>query len=500
MKLKEEFIKLPKETLYETYLSIVYNSKDYEKITRSQMLESIIKEYKQKCYLYHICTKKELDFLKYSINKKLTKKDLTEYEWEIDELNKKCIFSKVTFEIFEEQIEEVKKALNYYKEYPNKYEDNVIIFMISTIKTNVQMLTKALIMMTESFFKISDEKINHLLGSPLFHFYCEFSYEYIESLNNEEELISYRDYWIMLEDFKEKSKEFGISGVREFYPDDNYDIFYHSFPIRKESVKLMYETINKLPFKDVAFKIIDIARIFDDREMVNNLFNEKRLNKIINNAIDDMPCAIYSGYTPNEYKKEIEKQNELSFKFSSIPQNNAHLCKNAAKSFYKLYLALLEFTNDKYNVNTNIKKIYKQEGLDVNELNSIDKYLWEHKNIIDEFIKENKYNFNEEELNSIKEFKNAVTDEFFTIIGFDVDYTQILSNDGKIYMVKGITSNLDEIVNPKDLPIPIHTTLLMFEGNIIYNSFLSTYSLSLGNDFKETIIKESEKAIKYYHL
>ena len=44
MKLNDEYVKLHKNMLYETYLKIVYNSKDYDNITRSKMIEEIIKE------------------------------------------------------------------------------------------------------------------------------------------------------------------------------------------------------------------------------------------------------------------------------------------------------------------------------------------------------------------------------------------------------------------------------------------------------------------------
>ena len=45
----------------------------------------------------------------------------------------------------------------------------------------------------------------------------------------------------------------------------------------------------------------------------------------------------------------------------------------------------------------------------------------------DEFIKENPYNF-----------KKHVKSNFLMIVGFDKDYTKILAEDGKLYMVKGL--------------------------------------------------------------
>ena len=40
----------------------------------------------------------------------------------------------------------------------------------------------------------------------------------------------------------------------------------------------------------------------------------------------------------------------------------------------------------------------------------------------DEFIKENPYNFNEEEINVTKNFKKHVKSNFLIIVGFDKDY------------------------------------------------------------------------------
>ena len=186
--------------------------------------------------------------------------------------------------------------------------------------------------------------------------------------------------------------------------------------------------------------------------------------------------------------------------FSYIPQNNAHLCKNAADHYYKLYFALLDYINIKYKIHPEIKKIYKQEGLDVNKLNDIDKYLWKHKNIIDDFIKDNNYKFTEKELSEINEFKNAVTSDYFVIVGFDREYTKILSDDGKLYMVKGIRSDFDKIMNPKELPKIISTTLLMFNGNIVFKSFFGKIDIVFGNDVKKDIVDKMKCAIVHYHL
>lgn len=500
MELKKEFVKLPKDIVYDMYISLVYDFKDYDDISRSKMLDSIIKEYNQENYLYHICTMKELDFLKKFYNKKLSINDIHKYKWEIQTLNEKCIFSRVTYEIFEEQKENVKNALNYYENRTEKHEDDIVIFMISAIKINAMMLTKALIGMTTSLFNIKENDVEHLLGHPLFRFYCAFHEEWFEFLKHDEEVISYRKYYDMLDDICYMRKEYGMAGSIEFDIRDNYDIFYYGFPIRKEKVKKMYDEINKMFESEYMFHLIDEARVLNSRYILGLLIRDDKLLKIVNEALDDMPCAVMNGFTPNQYKKEKELQKEIDIKFSVVPQNNAHLCKNAANEFYELYFALLEYTNDKFKISEEIKKIYRQKNLNAEKLLPIDKYLWENKTIIDDFIKENKYNFNKEQLDIIEKFKNAVTSEKFVIISFEREYTKILSEDGKIYMVKGIRCNLDKIIDPKTLPKIISTTLLMFKGNIVFNGFFASTEIVFGNDIKKAILKDAASAITHYHL
>ena len=499
MKLKDEYLKLPKEMLYETYLKIVYKTKDYDNITRNKMLEEIIKEYNQENYLYHICTRKELDFLKYISKNKLSVDDIKKYEWEIKILNEKCIFSRVTLEVFEEQKQNVQDALKTYEQNNKKGIEDIIIFMISKVKTNAIMLTKALTSMIESMYNIDEKGINSIMGSPLFHFYCEFNYEFFAFSKQEEEFVSYRDYYNILDELKESRKIYGIAGSIPFDIRDDFDTFYYGFPIRKEKIKKMYNEINKRVDKEFLFQIIDEARVLNNR-MGLDTFMDNRLLEVVNEALDECPCAAMNGFTPNEYNNQLYEELDLDKEFSCIPQNNAHLCKNAADHYYKLYFALLDYINKKYKIHPEIKKIYKQEGIDVNKIYDIDKYLWKHKEIISDFIKDNDYKFTEEELSEINKFKNAITSNYFVIVGFDREYTKILSDDGKLYMVKGIRADFDKIMNPKELPTIISTTLLMFNGNIVFKSFFGKIDIVFGNDVKKDIVDKMKCAIVHYHL
>ena len=496
MKIKDEFIKLPKQDIYDMYWSIVYDYKDYEKITRSKMIDEIIKQ-EEESYIFNLLTAKELDFLNLFINNKINKRDYKKYSWEIKTLNKKCIFSLISFDIFEEQKENVKNALNQYKlnKKIKQKNDELFTFIIGMVRTNGNILYKVLEDISKEIFQLKAD-FKYILSNPLVHFYCDYYYEYIDSIQENEKIVFYRKYFEILDDLDEGRKEFGVAGQKNFYLDEYIDMFYYGFPIKKPSVKKMFETLHIDDF-DSNFYYIEEARVLYNRYLINTL-NSKEKSKIICDALDDSPCSVMNGLTPNEFKKEKEKQ--LKVEFRRVKQEGANLSTKDADLFYKLYFALLDYANKKYKINTNIEKIYEQKFLDAQQLLPINDYLFEHKSIITNFLIDNPYKFNKDELKIIEGFKSAIKSDFFIVIGFEKEYTQILGKDNKIYMVKGIRDNLDNILKTNKLPIIISTTLLMFKDKIIYNSFLSISQIDFGNSLKELLLSDIKNSEKCYRL
>ena len=110
------------------------------------------------------------------------------------------------------------------------------------------------------------------------------------------------------------------------------------------------------------------------------------------------------------------------------------------------------------------------------------KYEWEIK------VLSAKYIFSLTDFNIYDEVLESVKDAIL-----DID-------NGKIYMVKGIRADIDEILKDLELPQFVSTTLLMYKDTIVFNSQLYVSEIKFGNDVKEYVVKEMEKAMKYYHL
>ena len=74
MKMLERIKDYKKEYVYKVYIQTVEEIKEYDKITKTKMLEEIYKVYKNN--IKDICTKKELEYLKKVLGNKLTMLDV----------------------------------------------------------------------------------------------------------------------------------------------------------------------------------------------------------------------------------------------------------------------------------------------------------------------------------------------------------------------------------------------------------------------------------------
>lgn len=109
-----------------------------------------------------------------------------------------------------------------------------------------------------------------------------------------------------------------------------------------------------------------------------------------------------------------------------------------------------------------------------------------------EFAFDNPFKFNDEEMKIVRDFRKGIRD-LFIIVKYEEDYIMFLSKDN-IYMVKGITCNIDEIIPNEDLPAPANTTILPFKGQIVFDSVLTSYPVKVGTNMRENMIKEASKS------
>lgn len=499
MKLEKKFNKYDEYQAYSLYESLVYNVKDFGKVNKKEMLKEIIDVYKIDGYLYSICTLRELELLRYLRKNDLTKTDRKKYDWEINELSNKLIINKSKCEIYEEQVDNVINALKTKINKQMKNQKDFYVFIVGVVRTNGTMLVKSLKNLVVNVFNVDENLLGEEFNNPFIHYYCCCYQEFKSEDENWNEYICYRNYYDYIDEINENRKKYALSGTFHSSVEENEEMFYYGYHLSNEKVRKLFDEVKKHRMKSMLLKEIERYRVLGSHSGLAYFIDKEMLSKI-EDALSIEPSPSYCGFSKKELEEEKKKRENLKIIFSRVMQNDAHLPRRGADQFYKLYLSLIDYVNQKYEINLDVGKIEKQEETNPELIKDIDDYLWKHKNVIDEYIKDNPLNLKQDELDIVANFKSALTSDEFILVGFDRDYTRILSNDGMIYMVKGIRDNIDKMIKNREIPVHIKTTLLMFKGRIIHNSFMYYRDIDYSSDLRNEIAFLCDKAKECYEL
>ncbi len=169
------------------------------------------------------------------------------------------------------------------------------------------------------------------------------------------------------------------------------------------------------------------------------------------------------------------------------------LPKDDADLFYRLHWSLMFHANQKYKVFKGLKTPdFKNK--DEKKVVELHNKLYSHLELIDSFVTENPFKFNQEELDIIKSWKNCIKDRFI-VLSHTKNYTVFLKSEKepKAYGVLGLYDEIKDIMSPY-LPTIAETVLLPFKGRIIYCGFIHSYKIQFGAGIRKTVQEDYEKA------
>ncbi len=173
-----------------------------------------------------------------------------------------------------------------------------------------------------------------------------------------------------------------------------------------------------------------------------------------------------------------------------------NLTFDEGKQFYDLYAALLSFVNRKL-------KVSSEQFSDSREYTStppeariaIRDALFSHRELIDEFARENPAKLSSDELEIVGTWKHAVVGKFY-VFRYLKKYTVFLTSGGspnKAYGILGLADPMKEVIGPY-LPRLITTVLLPFQGKIVYDGLVSRYNITFGGGIKRMLNEEYKQA------
>ncbi|MBR2066946.1 MAG: hypothetical protein IJ875_01565 [Solobacterium sp.] len=518
MKLVEELNYCDKGHVFNKYARIVYNFKDYEKITKKKMMQEIIDAYNNnEEMISELVSKKERDFLIYF--RKLDTKQMSEewhkkedllkglsygekmkhsplaqlnqkYWWEIRELRDKCLLSYDFANGTVYVPEELEKVINQYLDkplHPNKKNvDQFISLALGFLKRIGEIPLDIFVKIIKDITGIKEETILGFLHSYVGHFYTYIYEKEVEDIDKSIPMICFSEYYQYLEELDAAKKDKAYSNNQEVDYRSFEKIFNEGFDTTIPSVRKMMKELLKDDANNATmlFENIDQARLLgttDEVDIILNLFltgeeeeKEKKI-ELIHKALEEMPSAAYGGLAPKVAKRNIEEREAYHKKRIDeyTPQGDACLGEEEAAQFYRVYMALLEYVNQKYRIVWNCR-LLESDSVDPADISEISEYVFRNpKKIIKEYVKANPFGLSKEDLGITKGFVRG-KEETFILHRFEENYT-VFCDDYKSYMVKGLVDNIDEIIDPYSLPTVVRTVLLPYKNGIVFNGVISDY-------------------------
>lgn len=454
-----------KEYVHDYYSRIVEKFKDYDKISKKKMIESIYKVYDNYDNIIDICTTKELKYLEKILDKKTSMEELLsdKYEWERKTLRNKFLIQDEHDRVFipDEIMDNVKMAIKNINWNVVKKLTTLNEILIGYFKTQGSASLQTASAVASMITGIDEDMIlTHMIHNKVFNYYIYIYQKDFEALGNSVLIGMCQEYYGLEDEIDERRKEQAIIGTMPINVELFKILFYNDFDISNKKIAQFLKKLKKLPFfwnraidiiKESALLNMDRKSLKESMSNVQSLrdYNLTNFFVLLDKAMDEMPSGVLNGLTLNQVKKILleQEENKRNKEKSYVKQQNAHLSKKDAQLFYKIYFGLLEFTNNKYKIKTNFK-IYEKIRINPYDLSDIVEKFWENKKeIVSEFCDDNPYRFNKEELDITSQFKKGFR-EIIIIAKFETEYTAVM-NENKVYMIKGINDNIDNIISLK---------------------------------------------------
>jgi len=170
------------------------------------------------------------------------------------------------------------------------------------------------------------------------------------------------------------------------------------------------------------------------------------------------------------------------------------LSEEDTKLFYKLYTALLVYTNQQKGIIRSVTTVEEFMKSPSEEINKVREALHGQPELIDAFVQENHFNFSQDELEIVRSWKNFLKAEFY-LFRYLKKYAIFLDNRSppKAYGVLALQSDFQDKVS-QELPVYLKTVLLPFKGQIIHDGILIPYPVSFGPGIRQDLKERYQEA------
>lgn len=171
--------------------------------------------------------------------------------------------------------------------------------------------------------------------------------------------------------------------------------------------------------------------------------------------------------------------------------NKATLSPEDRKTFFRLFIPLLDFTNQKYEINEYLREALHMGRPDVQELKKVADVLWANPETIDEYIEatEKQFGLEEDDRRLLEGWRHPVSGRFILERHLSKGSVFIETESLNVYLVKGLTDPWREMLADFKPPILLQANLIPFGNCIISDGLVYPQNIIFGSgaksDFKD---------------
>ena len=167
----------------------------------------------------------------------------------------------------------------------------------------------------------------------------------------------------------------------------------------------------------------------------------------------------------------------------------ATLSTEDRKTFFRLFIPLLDFTNQKYEINEYLSEDLRMGRPDTQELKEVADVLWANPETIDEYIEatEKQFGLEEADRRLLEGWRYPVSGRFILerhlskgSIFIDAENTETM----KVYLVKGLTEPWSDMLADFRPPILLQANLIPFGNCIISDGLVYPHNIIFGSGAK----------------
>lgn len=164
-----------------------------------------------------------------------------------------------------------------------------------------------------------------------------------------------------------------------------------------------------------------------------------------------------------------------------------------AEHFFYLLRGLQLFANQKLKINPAITSVDEMLALDDRARLPIRNGVWEHPEVIDQFLTANPMHLNDEDRAIVAGWTRFVKGTFY-IERMLKAYTIFIKGKA-VYGVLALFDPFEDFFYRNQLPVSVEAVLLPFRGQIVYDGILLSYPISFGGGISRNL-KEIYMAAK----